>query len=205
MNSAIAIANIINEIYQPIDGMKISLAERDRLQIVDSNYTYGEINPETFGDMLEMVKPQQGEVFYDLGSGAGKAVICAALLFDWGKCCGVEMLPGLVDASRAAAQALDNSAKIKSKFPDRHYNIQFIQEDILKADISDADVIFLHATTFGQPLWDNLKAKLNQLKTGIRVIVNTKQLDSNYFKKIDEQTREMGWGESMAFTYQKYR
>lgn len=205
MNSSTPIANIIYEIYQPIDGMKISLSERDRLQITDSNYTYGEINPDTFVDMLEVVEPKPGEVFYDLGAGAGKAVICAALVNNWSKCCGVEILPGLIEASKQALVNLKNSEKIKKLYPDNQFNIEFVQEDLLKADISDANVIFLHATTFGQPLWDNLKARLNQLPVGVRIIVNTKQLDKEYFEKIDEHSRIMGWGESMAYTYKKYR
>jgi precorrin-6B methylase 2 len=205
MSQAAGIANIINEIYQPIDGMRISLSERDRLHIVDSTYTYGEINPDTFVEMLAVVQPQPGEVFYDLGAGAGKAVICAAMANDWGKCCGVEILPGLVKASQQALIEFEKSPTVQKLFPNRKFNIQFLQEDVLKVDLTDADVIFLHATTFGQPMWDNLKARLLDLKAGSRVIVNTKQLDNDSFEKIDEHSRLMGWGDSMAFTYKKVR
>lgn len=205
MNEHRVIANIIAKLYQPIDGMKISLAERDRLQIVDSNFTYGEINPDTFIDMLEVVEPKPGEVFYDLGSGTGKAVYCAALVNNWKKCGGVEILPGLHGAASSLSQVFENMQEVKKLHPDWKYHFAFINEDFVNVDISDADVVFLHATTFGYPLWDNLKAKLNTLKPGTRVIVNTKQLDSEYFEKIDDQMREMGWGESMVFTYRKHR
>lgn len=205
MNPHRAIANIIQKLYQPIDGMKISLTERDRLQIVDSNYTYGEINPDTFIDMIELVSPKPGEVFYDLGSGTGKAVFCAALLNDWKKCGGVELLPALHEAAQNLAQVFENMPEVKKLYPSRSYLFSFLNQDFNQVDFSDADVVFLHATTFGQPNWDNLKAKLNKLKPGTRAIVNTKQLDNAYFEKIDEQVREMGWGESMVFTYRKHR
>jgi hypothetical protein len=36
------------------------------------NFVYGEINPASVANLLEIVKPKQGEVIVDLGSGAGK-------------------------------------------------------------------------------------------------------------------------------------
>jgi precorrin-6B methylase 2 len=200
------IANIINQLYQSFDGMQVSLAERDRLHISDSNFTYGEINPDTFVEMLDVVKPQPGEVFCDLGAGAGKAVICAALCNDWKKCYGIEIFPGLVKLSNEALLAFEKLPEVKKMYPERHFNIQFLEGDVLKNDLPDADVFYIHvATTWGPYLWDTLKEKLNHHKLGIRVIVNTKQLDADYFEKIDEQQRLMGWGESMVFSYRKVR
>ena len=194
---------IIYKLFKDIDGMKISLAERDRLQVMDSSLTYGEILPETFANMLEVVKPQPNEVFYDLGAGTGKAVFTAALLNDWGKACGVELLPALHQTSQNLLTKFNAMPEIKKQFPDKKFSIQFLQEDFLKTDLSDADVIFMHATTFGPMIWDPLLAKLNKLKSGMRAIVNTKRLDVNYFELINEQTWLMGWGESTVFSYRK--
>lgn len=36
-----------------------------------------------------------GGVFYDLGSGAGKGVIAASLLHPFERCCGIELLDSL--------------------------------------------------------------------------------------------------------------
>lgn len=200
-------SKIVNEImyklYHDVDGMQISLNERDRLQIADSSLTYGEILPDTFTEILAAANPKPNEVFYDLGSGTGKAVFCAALLYDWRKACGVELLPALYDASRSQLQKLNTLPEVKKHFPEKKFNIEFLQQDFLKTDLSDADVIFMHATTFGPMIWEPLKEKLNQLKSGLRVIVNTKQLDAEYFEKINEQTWLMGWGDSTVFTYVK--
>ena len=197
------VAEIIEKLYKSVDGMRISLDERNRLDISSSDLTYGEINPVTFADMLEVVEPKPGEVFYDLGSGAGKAVFTAALLNDWSKCAGVELLPGLFEASNKLLKEFQNMPEVQKNFPDRNFPIEFIQEDFLKADFTDANVIFLHATTFGPMIWDPLMVKMRDLKRGTRVIVNTKQLDSTYFDKIAEDLRVMGWGESTVFTYKK--
>lgn len=197
------VTKIINKLYQPIDGMEISLAERDRLQIDDSTFTYGEIDPETFAEMLQTAQPKSGEVFYDLGSGAGKAVFCAALLNNWRKCCGIEVLPGLYEVSKDLITDFQILPEIKKHFPEKVFFIDFILADILKADFLDADVIYLHATTFGYSLWEKLATKLIQLKSGARLIINTKQLDSLHFEKISEKSQHMGWGDSIVFTYRK--
>lgn len=194
---------VIKNLYKMTNGMELSLAERDRLDISDSTFTYGEINPSSFAEMLQVAEPKPGEIFYDLGSGTGKAVFCAALLYDWQALRGIEFLPALHQTSVKLLKSLPNLPEIKKYYPNKAFPIEFIQKDFLNYDFSDADIIYIHATTFGYPLWDNLGRKLQQLRPGARVIVNTKQLDPEYFNKIDETTYLMGWGESTVFTFKK--
>ena len=50
----------------------------------------------TFIPLLEYVKPQPGEILYDLGCGSGKPLITASLAFpDLKVCKGMELLKGL--------------------------------------------------------------------------------------------------------------
>src|SRR4051812_20387328 len=76
---------VFTTLYKDVNGIAISLAERERLQLQDLSFTYGEINPGTFAAILEIAKPQAGDVFFDLGCGTGKAVFCAAMLYDWSR------------------------------------------------------------------------------------------------------------------------
>ncbi len=46
---------------------------------------YGEIGAKGFAEVLHLVEPQEGEVFVDLGSGTGKAVMLAAALYPLSK------------------------------------------------------------------------------------------------------------------------
>jgi len=55
-------------------------------------FIYGEINILAFHNIIEKAEPKTGEVFYDLGAGAGKAVFSAALYFDFKNCFGVELM-----------------------------------------------------------------------------------------------------------------
>jgi len=46
--------------------------------------------------LLELTKPQPGEIFYDLGCGGGRPLFIASLAFPFlKKCVGIEYLEGL--------------------------------------------------------------------------------------------------------------
>ena len=60
--------------------------------------TYGEVVPMHFIPLLEYVKPTAGDIFYDLGCGAGKPLLVASLAYpDLKVCKGIELLQGLTD------------------------------------------------------------------------------------------------------------
>jgi len=54
--------------------------------------TYGEIDFESFYEILKLTNPSKGEIMYDIGSGTGKAVIMASLFFPLSKVVGIEIL-----------------------------------------------------------------------------------------------------------------
>ena len=197
------IKQIIRKLYKTIDGTYISLAERQRLAIVNTDLTYGEMAPEVFAEMLAVVKPQPGEVFYDLGSGTGKPIYTAALLYDWKKCCGVELLPGLFEVSCALCPRFLAMREVKKYFSGRHFPIEFVLQDFLQVDFQEADVVYVHASTFSPYTMEPLALKFRELKSGARIIINTKRLEDAYFEKISEDDREMEWGVSRVFTYMK--
>jgi hypothetical protein len=115
-----------------------------------------------------------GGKMIDMGSGLGKVVMSAALSLPFAHCTGVELLPyrhrmagerlekmlaigarGLAAISHseadqaAAAEAL---AKLQSR-------ITFIEQDMFKADVSEASLIFIYSTCFA-PLMPALADKL---------------------------------------------
>ena len=58
-----------------------------------TEFTYGEVLFCYFIPLLNLVSPKPGEIFWDLGSGTGKALAIAALAFPFlKKVCGVEYL-----------------------------------------------------------------------------------------------------------------
>ena len=56
----------------------------------------------------------RGGIFYDLGSGTGKAVIAAALMHNFAVCCGIELLEGLHTISLEIQN--EYNIRVRSKF-----------------------------------------------------------------------------------------
>lgn len=69
--------------------------------LTQSIYLYGEIDILNFIYILDKLNPNTEDVFYDLGSGAGKAVLTAATAFPFKKAIGIEIVPELITLSQS--------------------------------------------------------------------------------------------------------
>jgi cyclopropane fatty-acyl-phospholipid synthase-like methyltransferase len=106
--------------------------------------------------MLVLAKLKPGEILYDLGAGDGRVVIMATQEFG-AKALGVELRRDLV------RRALDRVSELHLE-----ERIKIVHEDILKINLSQADVITIYLTTSANK---RLKAKLElELKPGARVV-----------------------------------
>ena len=62
---------------------------------------YGEVKFEVLSEVfLKSILLPPGGVFVDLGSGVGRAVFAAAMLHDFKKCVGIEILQSLFEESQ---------------------------------------------------------------------------------------------------------
>lgn len=177
--------------YDKINAHAASRRERARLRLEADDFVYGEIVFMSFYLLLERASPRREEIFYDLGSGSGKAVIAAALAFDFAQCIGIERLPVL---HKLALQVTGKS---------HLQQVHFIQGDFLKYDFKDGNIIFINATCLHYYTWEALVKKLLLLKPGARVIVITKKIKSPEFQLIHQETILMSWGMSTASIYIK--
>lgn len=199
---------IFQTLFQGIDTASVSKAERNRLNINSDEFTYGEIEFSSFVGILESVNPQAGEVFYDLGSGAGKAIIVAALCFEFSKNCGIELLPGLY---KMANRQIDNlrhivavhGLKFAQEYESKIASISFINDNILNCDISDADIIFINATCYHPNTWSAIVYKLLDTKVGTRIIMTTKKLNNEMFENMYQSQTLMSWGVNSINAYLK--
>ena len=77
-------------------GKTLSKKEREDLHLQEEkSLIYGEVEFKSFYSILRKINPKPGLIFYDLGSGTGKAVYAARLTQDFSKCIGIEILKGL--------------------------------------------------------------------------------------------------------------
>lgn len=197
---------LISKLYDADESpYHISLEYRKNNHIGGEEFTYGEIVPASFLQLLRLTSPVEGEIFYDLGCGAGKAVFSAALGFPFLKVIGVELIPPMFQfCAKLKIQfiRLFNEIKyFKLQVPD----VEFIHGDLLRVDFSDGNIFFLNATCFRDLDWDDLMRKLLALPVGIRVIVVSRQLDSEAFERIESGAYAMSWGFSSVFVYRKIK
>lgn len=106
--------------------------------------------------MLEAVDLKPGETLYDLGSGDGRVLITAVQRFN-AKAVGVELDEKLVKDTTTKVHDMGLDDKIK-----------IIQGDMMKVDISPADVVVIYLNTESN---DIIKPTLEkQLKPGTRIV-----------------------------------
>lgn len=194
---------ILQDLYRDINGATLSRAERDRLHTDAYSLVYGEIDFYAFQQMLAVAAPQKDEIFYDLGSGTGKAVLAAALLYDFAKVCGIELLPALYQQSQCLYDELLNHPKVMQYFPRKQWNVHFINDDIFVYDFSEADIVFINATGFFGDEWNALLTKLNSLKKGAKIILTSKQLSAATYQLLHTDSYRMSWGLCSVYIYKK--
>jgi ribosomal protein L11 methylase PrmA len=110
-------------------------------------------------EMLKLARVEKGDVLYDLGCGDGRIVIAAATKYGTHGV-GIDINPVRIEEARANAK----KAGVENL-------VQFIEQDLFEAKISDASVV----TLFLLPSV-NLKLRpklLADLKPGTRVVSNT--------------------------------
>ncbi len=196
-------ASIIDEIYKNVNGMAISLEARKSLGEQDDTFLYGEAVLYSFADLLNLTEPKPNEVFYDLGSGVGKPVFMAALLHQFSKSCGIELLAPLHQEAVNCLDQFNTSPLLEKLYPNRAFKIEFLQENILDADFSDADVIFINGTAFFGIIWQRILEKLCMLKVGTRLIVTSKCLNESQFQLEHHGGHLMSWGLAAVSVYKK--
>jgi protein-L-isoaspartate O-methyltransferase len=116
-------------------------------------------SPEIVVDkMLEAARVKPNEMVYDLGSGDGRIVIAAARKYQ-ARAVGVELRGDLCKSTLARIQALGLSGRIT-----------LIHGNLLKVDLSPADVVTLYLLTSSN---ERLRPNLEKyLKPGARVVSN---------------------------------
>jgi 16S rRNA A1518/A1519 N6-dimethyltransferase RsmA/KsgA/DIM1 with predicted DNA glycosylase/AP lyase activity len=105
--------------------------------------------------MLEVAKVGPGDVVFDLGSGDGRIPIAAVKDFDAARGVGIELDPQRIAEARTNA--------VSAGVSDR---VQFVQQDLFEADLSEATVIAMYLLP---AMNARLYPKLRALKPGTRI------------------------------------
>ena len=156
-----------------------------------------------------------GGKFYDLGSGTGKPVVAAAILHNFDKCFGIEILEGLYSMSLdvAAAYASKGVARLTEQGRSFVTELQMVRGDMLainteskdaiEEDWTDGDIVFANSTCYD----DELMLKISNAAVGMRkgtfFISFTKRLPAPDFKVLEAELHPQSWGAATIYIMQK--
>jgi|FrelakmetLWP11LW_1041352.scaffolds.fasta_scaffold00001_72 hypothetical protein len=200
------ITHFLYVLYDDVSPVSISISCRKKLGIYeDRSLVYGESHLPSLYEILNETKPRPGEIFYDLGSGSGRLVLYAALSFPFARSIGIELLDGLVNVAQTKlALGKKRLFDLPNFDPNKLGKIDFIRADFTKADLKDANVVYIASTCFEDEFMLNLTLHLEkQLATGTRVITFARPLPSQQFKIIKRQFYPMEWGQATIFFHEK--
>ncbi|MDI9819514.1 MULTISPECIES: hypothetical protein [unclassified Legionella] len=180
--------DVYQQLYASVDGFALSQAARINQDAIE--YTYGEIEFESFIALLSLCNPNPLTVFYDLGSGVGKAVLACAMVFDIKKSCGVELFPSL----HYHAQRQQKCLRQIPGYQEKAAHIDFKLAHLLEVPLYDASIIFINATAFFGETWLDISRHVEQINPGAIVISTSKALCSELFTTLRVTQARMSWG-----------
>lgn len=190
-------APLFERIYRDVDGFSLSFSARKNKNAIE--YTYGEVEFIPFIALLSLIKLESTAVFYDLGSGVGKAVLACAMVYPVKKSVGIEIFPQLCNSAR---EQITKLAMIPG-YEKAAAGINFILDDFNTANLDEATHIFINSTTLIGETWEKLSVRLNYLPNLKFVITTSKPLAVSGFSLITQTEIEMSWGLVLAYIHER--
>jgi SAM-dependent methyltransferase len=198
--------NSLYEEYSFVTAKDASLTDDLRLEREESqqdSLVYGEIELSGFIKLLRSLPTSTNDIFYDLGSGSGRAVFAARFAQDYQKCIGIELLSNLNDL----AQSVMSLYKFQYQSKLRHTQVSFVYSDLLDYDWwTDGTVVYLPNLLFDAELMEQIAVKANFLQEGAYLVcLKQNRLFEEAFELIRQQPVPMSWGDSNVYVYQRKR
>jgi hypothetical protein len=160
---------------------------------------YGEIS---YSAMYELVKTLKSkgylagteDLFLDLGSGVGKAVLMAALLHPFQRCVGFEVLPELHQMAEELLRKCQTECTSV---------LQSVQADYLQADWPQASVVLSNSTCLSRETFDQLVLKAELLPSGSVFISMSKAIHNAQWSLVEYSQKALHWGVCSFYIYVK--
>lgn len=185
------------------DAKHLSKTEREERELDEhKSLIYGEIEYHSFVRVLRKINPTPGTLFYDLGSGTGRAVFAARLSHDFSRCVGIEILESLHNAARGVVDRYNKEFR-QYLCATQSQHASVFHGSLLKFDWSDGDVVFANSTCFDDELMEDLSVTAERLKPGAFVITFTKGLTSDMFEVLERKRYKMSWGPATVFIHRR--
>lgn len=146
--------------------------------------TYGELTYEGATALGEILRLGRSDVFYDLGSGLGRAVLQAHAQWGVGVAVGVELSP---ERHRKAQRAKTRFARAHrdDALVDFDRPVAFLNENILECDLSDATCAYLCCACMDAAFVESVVEALRAKARGLRKMVVVERLETKFGTDVD--------------------
>jgi hypothetical protein len=178
----------------------------------ENSLVYGEIEFESFQKLLQCLPPPPDTVpqshgvsgkgiFYDLGSGSGRAVFTARFIGDFDRCVGIELLPNL----HQLAASVNSLYKMLYRHKLKWQTVEFHCADLMEYDWSDGTVVYAPSLLFDAKMMTYISTKAADLQQGAYLISLKKFafIDPTALEMIREAVFPMSWGDANVYVYRR--
>ena len=168
-------------------GKELSNIERKKKELTtDKSLNYGEIDYYAFYDSIAIlkqfgIKKTNDMIFYDLGSGTGKALVAARLIHDFSKIHGIEIMESLYNEGNKCIEEFNNKILTALNLNTSSNLITSELGSLLDIDWSDGDIVYCNSTAFDQNLMELFSQKASCMKSNSILITYTKPINNNEF------------------------
>lgn len=191
-------SDYLDALYQGSTGY-VNYAPGEKEKATEDNiyYTYGEILYPSVDQLIASAKLTKDDVFLDLGSGIGKVGAQVFIKTPVKKVIGIE-----AHVLRNQT-ALDAVAELKHDFPELFTGgreIEYLQDNFLSTDLSEATVMFTCSTCFSEDLMKEI-SKLVDKFTNIRYAMALKPLECERLTLLEKMPIACTWDKSNCYIY----
>jgi hypothetical protein len=166
---------------QSTDKGRLLLFDRSSSQPKLVNFVHGEVTFSAVTSFLSLATLAVNEEFCDLGCGAGKAIVMAAMLWPFKRSWGMDLAQTQLEEGNVLIEkystwyddSKNESIRQKATPPSQ---VSLEHGNILELDWSSADVVYICSTCFDKQQMAQLAQLALKLKIGARVITMDKQL-----------------------------
>jgi len=190
---------ILDNLYKNVDGRSLSLVKPNSPEFVSKSFTYGEVLFDSFIQILKEADPKEGSVFLDCGSGIGKAVFIAHLLYNFSVAAGIELLDSLYQASQLALDRYEKDIRPQLGSEFNKKKIKFVHGDMLDIDFTPIDLVFVPSTCFQEDLMRGLIEPMNDMRPGTKAFSVSKILCNPNFDLYKEKVFDFSWGKGTVY------
>lgn len=188
----------LSQLYPEAVTPRYTRAQRQSLAQTGVCAAYGELLYPSVKKIMKLFQMTSDDVFLDLGSGAGKCALQIFMQSDAKKVIGVEALPVL------CAQAEHVKQQLAQDFPcfwEESRELQFVCDNFLQVDFSQATVAYACATCYSETLLAEIGEKANRAAS-IRQLLSLRPLPTLTrlpLKKV--VALECSWDSALGFYY----